>query len=236
MAVEKEKSLKEGAAQLGALPGFNSSKPANSSGGQSPSGKPAVVPQGKNGADNGSHPLQGMLLVPGADKKFENVRYQLQSLGREGDLPVLSSQYNQAVQAEKALKNVNDTFLNLWKQSNEGGKTGRIHRTFDPHSLPAPAGIVGDLMKGAAYAGSQMTNTDINRRYDAEQSNLKGFISAALKGTNISSGDIDDIVSKNSPEYGDSEKTMATKLKTIRDFIKNHTETSMLKTWGMTKE
>ena len=54
-------------------------------------------------------------------------------------------------------------------------------------------------------------------------------------GTNIGGDQIHHIVMSNSPERGDDAKAIAQKKQNIKDFIKNHTETSLLKTWGLTR-
>lgn len=201
-----------------------------------------------------NHPLQGTLLNSNAESAYLKAKYN--PLLKE-QMPQLTAQYNQATQADKALNNVNDIFLNLSKMSEEGGIKGRVNRTMSPHTIGALgaglgtlAGAVGGLGLGAIPGGigggaageaighgiHQMTNTDVNRRYEAEQTNLKGFLSSALKNTNVGGEAIDEIVSKNSPEYGDSEKTKAIKLKAIRDFIKLHTDTSLLHAAKMTQD
>lgn len=228
IAIEKSKALQEAAVDLNSLPG---NRPNGKNGPVQGGGTaPANAPQGPQGKDE--HPLQGTLLHPGSEQAYQALQYTPKA---KDQMPEITRQFTQAQQADKALRSINDTFMHLNKAAEESGLSGRFHRTVDPHALPG-SGMVGDAVKGVGYLLGQTTNSDINRQYDAQQSELKGYISSALKGTNIGSGDIDDIVSKNSPEYGDSAKTKAMKLKTIRDFIKNHTETSLLKTWHLTND
>lgn len=256
MAIEKSKLLQDSAVDLANLPGTRSGGQAAPQGTrQMPAGAPtggapgSAQPKGKNDKSV----LNDSILHPGAEGAFRALQYTPKA---KDQLSEITRQYTQAQQADKALKDINNTYLNLWKGANEGGVSGRIRRTVDPNMLGGIGGVAGTgigalaggigAIPGAAIGagvgeaigrGAQvLTNTDINRRYDSDKSALLGYVSSALKGTNIGSGQIQEIVDANAPEYGDEPKTVAKKLKIIRDFIKNHTETSLLKTWHMTTE
>lgn len=234
-ALERNQLLINSAGRLGTL----------QAGGGAPGQTAAPGTPGAMSAPKEKRQLEEGILHPGSERMFQGLQYTPKA---KDLLPEITRQFTQAQQADKALGSVNETFLSLWKAANEGDVGGRVHRTLNPHSIaaigaglgsfagPPGAAIGAGIGEGIGQGAQQMTNTDMNRRYDSEQSKLKGYISAALKGTNIGSHDIDDIVDKNSPEYGDTPKTMAKKLKTIREFIKNHTETSLLKTWHLTKD
>lgn len=208
---------------------------------------------GAQEGDKKEHPLQGNILSPSAAQAFKGAQFSPYLKDKMG---ALQGQYKNALQADKALNSVNDTFNNLINLSNEGGISGRIHRGINPHAVAAvtggigaaagaplfgvgalPAGAAGTAIGEALGHGVQgMTNTTTNRGFDSEQSSLKGYISSALKGTNVGGDAIDDIVSKNSPEYGDSDRELAHKLKTIREFIQNHTDTDLLELANMTNK
>ncbi len=241
IAIEKSKALQEGAVNLNSLPGNHPAMNGSAGSGKlRRPGAPMGSPPGEGTAPDKTAaaapvgPLHETILNPKAEAKFRSLQYAPKA---RDQWPEITRQYTQAQQADKALNDVNQTYMRLIKGSEEGGMLGRAHRTFDPSMV---GGLGDNLISGAAnligHGAAAATNNDVNRRYDSDKSAMLGYISAALKGTNIGSGQIEDIVSKNSPEYGDEPKTTARKLKTIRDFIKNHTETSLLKTWGLTRD
>lgn len=212
-----------------------------------PSGN-ASIPKGQVSTDY----YDNHILAPDAVQKFKNLAYTPKA---KEDLAAIQSQYNQATQAEKGLNDVRGKFSQLASETN--GVSGRIHRGMNPHAvaavggalglaaagipsfgLAAPAGAAGGAAAGEAlgHGIQSMTNTNANRTYDSDKTALLGYLSAALKGTNIGSGQIQEIVDNNSPESGDSPKLLAKKEQNIKDFILNHTDTSLLKTWGLSKK
>lgn len=190
------------------------------------------------------------ILAPNAIQHFKNLAYTPKA---KEDLAAIQSQLNQATQAEKGLQDIDGTFSKLNAETNS--ISGRIHRGINPHAVAAiGAGIgaiPGSIIPGAGTAAGAalgagagegvghviqaMTNTESNRAYDSDKTALLGYVSAALKGTNIGSGQIQEIVDANSPESGDGPQTVQKKLKNIKDFIINHTDTSLLKTWGLSR-
>lgn len=168
------------------------------------------------------------ILAPDAVQHFKNLAYTPKA---KDDLPAIQAQYNQATQAEKSLGHLNETFLNLAKEAEEGSVGGNMRRRGGNALGSVP--VVGGAIKGAL---NYLTDTDANKAYDSDQSALLGFISSALKGTNVGAQQIQEIVDANSPERGDSPDLIKKKLNKIKDFIKTHTDTSLLKTWGLSKE
>jgi hypothetical protein len=202
---------------------------------------------GDNTAQQDAAPIITPILHAGAEKMYQGLQYTPKA---KDQIPEITRQYTQAQQADKALGDIGKTFNNL---TDETTFSGRIRRSVSPHAVAGitagiggalgaaggPIGIGAGASAGAAlgeglgHMAQAATNTDTNRQYDSDKSALLGYVSAALKGTNIGGGQIDDIVSANSPEYGDSKATLNKKLANIQDFIKNHTETSLLKTWHL---
>lgn len=200
--------------------------------------------------DEGQY-YEGHILAPEATEHFKKLQYTPKA---KEDFAAIQSQFNQASQADKALADIDGTFKKLDSETN--GISGRVHRGFNPHALgvagaatgaaiagipsagiATPAGIAGGTVAGEAlgHGIKAMTNTEANRAYDSDKSALLGYVSAALKGTNIGSGQIQEIVDSNSPEAGDGPEVVAKKLKNIKGFIINHTDTSLLKAWGLSK-
>ncbi len=155
------------------------------------------------------------ILAPGAVQHFKNLAYTPKA---KEDLPAIQAQFNQATQAEKGLAQVNDTFEKLAKEAQEGSVGGNLRR------------------RGGNALGSVPVLGGVAKGYDSDQTSLLGYISAALKGTNIGPNQIQEVVDANSPEHGDSPELVRKKLNNIKDFIINHTDTSLLKTWGLSKK
>lgn len=249
---QKTEELRNSAASLAAHGQMSGQAP-----GKAPiQGAPPVqgVP-GQPGAANGNnHPsFSQTILGPGAEGKFAAAQYHPILKGK---LPELEKQYQGAQQADTALGHINETFMRMSKNANDSGDSGWLRRRVSPHvlggvgagigagvglmgmgvgALPAAA-IGGALGEGLGKATDAVTDTDENRAYDSGQTELKGYLSSALANTTVGGGAaIDDIVSKNSPEYGDSRKTQAHKLKAIRDFIVEHTPHDLLDLAKMSK-
>jgi hypothetical protein len=168
------------------------------------------------------------ILAPDAESRFTNqVKYDPRFKDKMGDI---TNQYNQAVQADKSLKSLPQTFDTLAQDAQKTKRLGRLRRETDDLSN-LPFGI-GNVVTAPVH---MITDTPSNREYDSARSDLLGSVSSALKGTNIGSGQIEDIVKSNSPEYGDSPADIANKKKVIMNFIKKHTDTSLLKAAKLTK-
>src|SRR5271165_6323171 len=177
------------------------------------------------------------ILKPGARAAFP--ASQLNPL-LEKNYPGISAQYDQAVQTDKSLRQLGNVYGQLSQETN--ALSGRVHRM--GQKLPALTGgagaLVGSLVPGvgtiaggaagaALGEGAQaFTNTEANRRYDADKTAVLGFVSSALKGTNVGSGQIQDIVDKTSPESGDGPETLQKKYYDLVEFIRTHTNTSLL--------
>lgn len=230
---ENQKLLQDSATQLNALPGYNGTKSGNPQNPQpSPQGAPVQgsMDQIRGGFNKGAQEKEGAsnenhILAPNHESHLKGLMYTPKA---KEMMPAIQAQYNQAVQAEKGLNDIHGTFKNLSEAAEKTGEAGNFRRNFEHAASSIP--IVGNA---AAGLGRYVTDTENNRAYDANKVSLLGYVSSALKGTNIGSGQIQEIVDVNSPEYGDSPALTAKKEKNIREFIKNHTDTSLLDTWGL---
>lgn len=197
------------------------------------------APAGNNAQAPSDRERDFTILKPGAAEEVDRlIKYD--SSIPEVTKTKMASQLTQASQAEKSLKQLRAKFAHLINGANEGGYSGRINRTISPHALGALGAGIGTLINpgaGTVAGGAigegvgagirQLTNTDINRRFDSDKSNLFSFLSSAVPGRG--SEKIQEIVDRNTPEYGDDDRTLDRKLETIREFIINHTETDALK-------
>lgn len=177
-------------------------------------------------ADEKKRPIpyeENHILNPDAMKKFKALTFANLP---HSDIPALEKQLNGAVQAEKALADIDGTFDKLNQETS--GLSGRLHRVGSGlHN------VVGDTVSGAAKL---VTNTAGNRAYDADKTALLGYVSSALKGTNVHGEQIQKVVDDNAPEAGDPPELVAKKKQNIKHFIKAHTDTSLLKLRGLSKE
>lgn len=116
---------------------------------------------------------------------------------------------------------------------------GTAAASFAPEALAglglaaAGAGASGLAQKGWESAWDKTNQT---RQYLSDKSQLYGAVSSALKGINIAPHKVEELVEANSPTWKDSPKTIEKKARTVKDFIKSHLSTSMLKLKGLTDE
>ena len=224
-ALENSKLLQDSAVNLKNLPGYQGSSPLGSAWETpwSPTGGSTAgnVPTSGENNPNG-------ILGPNSQQHIKELAYTPKA---KEQYTAIQDQYNKAAQADKGLARIDPTFDALENNVKEGSIFGNIRRKGSHAVAGLPFGV------GQAVSGSlnYLTDTPANMSYDSNQSKLTGFISSALKGTNIGGEQIKDIVEKNSPERGDSPELAAQKRQAIKDFIKDHTDTSLIKTWGLDK-
>jgi len=219
-AIENSKLLQDSAVDIKALPGARGmtlGAVPSPTGGAMASNAPTSGEKGTSG-----------LLIPNSEQRFKQLAYTPKA--RE-NLAAIQHQYNNAVQADKALSQIDETFGKLENNADAGSIGGNLRRRGSHAVAGIPFGVGQALSSSLNY----LTDTEANKAYDSNQSNLIGFVSSALKGTNIGGQQIEDIVQKNSPERGDSPELIHQKKNNIIDFIKNHTDTSLLKAWGLTQ-
>ena len=173
------------------------------------------------------------ILHAGHSKMFPTLQYNPTVAAQ---MPELTRQYNGAVQADKALSNISNTFNAMSKETSlKQRMTGAI-----PHALGAIGTAIGAKFggpKGAAVGGgagevagtaaaSGALSSESERRFNSDLSQLEGYLSAALPGR----GDIflDKQVKSNIPVYGDGPDTLKKKYEALSEYIKAHTDTSLL--------
>jgi hypothetical protein len=219
-ALENSKLMQDSAVDVKVLPGGGGSTLGGI--GQPMGGTTAT------NAKTSAEKTPDSILGPHAEQRFKDLAYTPKA---KENYAAIQHQYNNAVQADKALAQIDDTFVKLKKNVDEGSIGGNLRRRGGHAVAGLPLGI------GQAISGSlnYLTDTDANKAYDSNQSNLLGYISSALKGTNVGGEQIQDIVEKNSPERGDPPELLEQKKQTIKDFIKNHTDTSLLSAWKLTR-
>jgi len=206
---------------------------------------PGAKPQGQLPTGTGAnatqpqqkHPLQESILAPDADQKLRNIQFTLQARKQPEDYGPLNAEYTQAVNADASLKNINKAYQDLMKITDEGGAPlrGFLQAKGTVSGLAGVAGgIFGHPEAGeAADAALNGVSTDLMRRHAAAKSNLLTALSAATKGTNLGSGDLNHLVNENTPMYGDENKTRAEQLRTLRKTVVDHLNKGYLKKHGL---
>lgn len=231
LAIEKQKALKEGAVPLAALPGFNSQKPSNAPSG---GGKPA--PKQKPRSSSGFEPPEkaaekkaaapDRILNPGSEKQLASLKY---NPAFSEMMPQILEQHAKADLSDKALQTIDEVFPSISKETSEAGYA-RSHLQPALNSLPFVGGFLN-------HSSNAFTDTPTTRNYDVDKSLLKGAIRGALQG-NVSDELMDSILDANSPEKGDEKRPelLAKKLHALKDFIKSHTRTDLLRQTGLSKK
>lgn len=210
---------------------------------------------------NEQAPGKTSILNQNSDQLYRSLAYTPKA---KDQLPEITKQYNQAVQSQKALDAIEQKFPELHNETTFSGNlsehinphaiaaVGGAAGTALGATIGAPAlgvGAIPGAMAGAT-AGSALgegvghgikgvlgaTGGQKQVQFEADKAAVTKVIAAALKGTNVSSDQIQDVVDSNVPSYWDKPETYAKKKKNIQDFIKQNTETGLLKTWGLSKE
>lgn len=202
-----------------------------------------------------------LMLKPGSEDEINSMGY-MPTGPLASTYPTLVNQYNGARQAEKGLHTVDSVFPSLGKEANFGSwvqgtlpsLSGAATRLGEGYlagkgagmgagaalaaegggaALPVMGGLAIAGLTGAALSGKGLDTVQQTRLYNANKSLLMGAVSSSLKGTNVGGEQISDITSANTPEWGDSKQVLETKARNIKDFIKAHTDTGVLRLRGL---
>jgi hypothetical protein len=185
-------------------------------------------------------PLYQSILAPSADDRIKNIQYELHAKGLDSDYGPLMQEYTQAKNADAGLQNINKSYQDLMNIVDEGGaglRTALQGKNTITGLAEAVGGVFGHGAESAAATKGAMSgvSTDLMRRYGTAQSNLLTALSAATKGTNLGSGDLNELVMGNSPTYGDERKTRAEQLRTLRKTVVDHLNKGYLLKHGLSK-
>lgn len=246
MAVEKEKSLREGATQLGALPGFNpkAGAPAQQGPQAAPKGKPSAPPV-KGGdweGSAGSGEKKGVykILSPNSQGRFNSIMngYDPQWSPKSDQV---AQQFTAAQQAEKVLngpKNdgvggIHDLFqqmhLNIGGEGKVAGFGTHARRAVqEAESIP----YAGPIVKAIETA---YPKGDSFKEFETAKNQLQGDLATALNGL-MTPTDIQTMVEKNLPAYLDSKEDVAFKEKAMVNMIKKAVRSSYLQGSGLLKK
>lgn len=179
----------------------------------------------------------------------------------QSDFAKVDEEYGKARQAEKSLDEVARLFPRLHDHATVLGSVtgaapealgtiGGIGGAIIGKGLGAASKIPGGGIAGAsagAYAGekgghalgegvqamARWASQDV-RQWEADKAALTKIVAVALKGTNISSDQIQDVINHNTPGLNDTPATYKEKLDNVRNFIKNNTSTGYLEPVGLT--
>jgi hypothetical protein len=202
------------------------------------------------------------ILDENSQKKWEQARLNPKFKDQYGKI---TDEYNQAVQSQKAMDEIEKKFPQL---ASEATLSGNLSSKINPHGVAAvggalgagtgflaggipsmgiaaaPAAVGGATLGAAAGEGIahgakaalETTGGQKQVQYEADKAATTKVIAAALKGTNVSSEQIQDVVDSNTPSYWDDDKTYKKKLNNIKSFIKQNTITGTLDAAGITRK
>lgn len=245
--IENNQLLLDSSGRLGQLNGASPDQPQGAPGIEKTSAPGQAPEQPQEGSSN-------YILAPDAEKKFKSAQYDPSVNKNYGKM---TEQYNNAVQAEKALKAIDEKFPELKGESTYGNY---LASHVNPHAVGAAAGTVGALIGGGglgavsggtlsvpgAMAGAGL-GAGIGEgagvalkglghvmagkegiKYDADKASLAKIISVALKNAPVNSSQVEEIIQSNTPNVWDNNETYMKKIGNIREFIKQNTDTSLL--------
>lgn len=213
-AIENNQLLIDSAGRLGTL---RTGGGMPKQGGQAPG-----APQ--KGAANGKDWYEDHVLSPDADRIGMGLQFNKLA---QPNLAGIQEQKAKADLADKALTTINEKFPALAKETSQGGYA-RNHLEPFVNTIPFVGGSLGSAVH-------TFTDSPKNRNYDSDKSAIVGAVRGALQG-NVSDQLLDETVNANIPELNDSSEISAKKIKTLKEFIKSHTKTDLLRPLRMTKE
>jgi len=178
------------------------------------------VPKNKKGKDwYDSH-----VLAPDADSIA--LRLQYNPLAKP-NLPAIQEQKARADLADKALATIDDRFPKI---AGTVGESSYARNQLEPFMAGIP--LAGQSLARAVHTYSDNPSS---REYDTHRSAIVGAVRGALQG-NVSDQLLDDTVMSNLPEKGDDAEATRRKMKTLKEFIKSHTRTDLLRPFKMSKD
>lgn len=213
-----------------------------------------AMPQPINGDDS--------ILSPNAQAAWQKAKYDPRFKDQYGKL---TDEYNQAVQSQKAMDAIDEKFPALRAEATMSGNLAEHINPHAVAAIGGAAGTALGATVGAPFlgvgsvpgavaggaAGSALgegighgirgalgiTGGQKQVQFNADKAATTKVIAAALKGTNVSSDQIQDVVDSNTPSYWDyrDPDTYEKKKKNIKDFIKQNTITGTTKAAGITK-
>jgi hypothetical protein len=247
LSITKNKAILDAGGNLRDLP----NNPNPSTGGAAmPSPLPSDQKPGGQGGQGNVQNIDWKILKPGASAAFASqIRYNPSI--PDADKQKMIQQMTNAEQSEKALGDLHQKFASIANEAVHGGWGGYFHRKVGPHTLGAAGAAIGTgigtalgspvsgagigtaIGEGAGHVANAITGTsEPVRQYDADKAAITGYLSSALKGTNIGGQQIAEIVNDNLPEYRDTPASLDKKRENLREFILNHLETDALKRHG----
>lgn len=162
------------------------------------------------------------ILGEGAAEKIKGLSYT-----KLPNMDQVQQQFTVAQQADKALSNLKNTFETMSKNLTTAKRVEQLsERTLG--RLPLIGSGVQGVMSGPAEAETE------SRTYESAKTSLRSDLTNALRGTNITSAEVDKIVDDNSPVKGDGPSELKQKRDTIEGFIRRAVPTSHLQKYGLT--
>lgn len=170
----------------------------------------------------------GYILNPDAADIYRGMQYDpTKTAQQKSDI---ESQYNQAVQAEKALQQIDSIYP---KVADTTTVAGSIANATEEGVAGVP--VIGELGKlpGEAIRDLGGQKEKLNQTYRTQ---LKGYIGSALAGTNVTPSEISKMAEDYLPKEADSPEVKKEKQQGLKDKIITLLKTSALDSAGMTRK
>ncbi len=164
------------------------------------------------------------ILSPTADR--DSLALKFNPLYKD-NLGAIQEQKAKADLADKALSTINERFSPI------GGSVGES--TYARNHLEPFMGSLPFVGGALAHTTHTFTDNPSTRNYDIDRSAIVGAVRGALQG-NVSDELLDSTVSANLPEKGDSPEILSKKMRTLKEFIKSHTKTDLLRSAKLSRQ
>lgn len=189
-------------------------------------GQPGAKPSGQRGAANNMDDwYKDHILSPNATQISRGLKFNPLATPF---LAGIEEQKAKADLSDKAIEAINQAFPSMSKTT---GEASYAREHLEPFLNSVPFGI------GAPVANAVHTFTDTGdtRDYETYKSQITGAVRGALQG-NVSDDLLDSTVKANLPNRGDTPQRLANKMKTLKEFIRSHTKTDLLRQFNLSKE
>lgn len=228
-AMTNSKLLKEGAVDLasGTFPGSHNPNSA----GHAPAGKGGMG-QAPTSAPKKQEP-PGYILAPDAQHKLDSLAWQATyDPAAAAKLPIAQQQHQSAVQAEKALHEIDRLYPLAAKTTNTAGSIANaIEDTIG--QVPFGIGKVLGNLPGEAIRDIGGQKEKLNNSYNTQ---LQGYIDAALEGTGATPTDKSEMAKQYRPLESDGSEVRKAKLDGLKQKIITFQKSSALGASGMLKK
>lgn len=188
-----------------------------------------VEANGQNAAASPKQP-SGYILSPGAEKTYQSLMSPYNDSVSPEQKALISKQYNDATQTEKALGEIDNLFPQLQaKATNMGSLADTVDEA--THGVPG-VGQLGKLPAGALRNLGGQTE----QQYQTARDSFRGYVSKALESTGMTPTERQEIADRFAPTQEMSPETQRDKLAKLKEKIVTLTNTGAMDAHNMTNK